>query len=96
MLAVASFLAVSAHADVVIKTEDVAGTACYRMDNGRISLLVDPSHGGAVVSYRDKLGGDAELVPEKTPRGLCIDHFQSQNWPGEMYNAAYEVTDREK
>ena len=59
-----------------------------------MSLVVDPSQGGAVISYKDRLGGDVELISDKPPHGLCYDHFQSQSWPGEMFDAPYEVTER--
>ncbi|MHB9025992.1 MAG: hypothetical protein ACYC7E_17775 [Armatimonadota bacterium] len=68
------------------------GKVLYRMDNGRINLLVNPADGGAVTSYRDRLGGDAELIDQgRYADGLCRDHFQTQFWPGEMYHARYEV-----
>ncbi|MDD5704807.1 MAG: glutamine amidotransferase [Kiritimatiellae bacterium] len=93
-VAVMAILACQVHADVTLTQEDCAGKPCYRLDNGRVSLRVDPARGGAVISYRDKLGGDVDVVPEKSPNGLCIDHFQSQDWPGEMLGATYEVIDR--
>ena len=85
----------AARADVSLTKEDKDGGACYRLDNGRVSLVVDPSKGGRVTSYKDRLGGDVELVTDPSQRGLCIDHFQSQEgWPGELFDAKYEVTDQ--
>ena len=92
VVAVMALLVLQARADVSLTKEDKDGKPCYRLDNGRVSLVVDPSQGGAVISYKDKLGGDVELVSDKPPRGLCIDHFQSENSPGEMFDAKYEVT----
>src|SRR5690242_28656 len=76
-----------------ITREEKDGKVCFRLDNGRINLLVNTSDGGAVTSYRDRLGGDVELIDQgRFTDGLCRDHFtQSQPWPGEMYHARYEV-----
>ncbi|NCO36945.1 MAG: hypothetical protein GW893_24195, partial [Armatimonadetes bacterium] len=93
-LVVAATLTSGAHAAVSLTTGDKDGNTRYRMDNGRVSLVVDPSKGGVVVSYKDKLGGDVELIPDQSPHGLGIDHFQSQYWPGEMLGAKYEVVDQ--
>ena len=88
IMAVASFSLSCLGADVTIVKE---GDNAFRMGNGRISLLIDCNQGGAVMSYKDKLDGDVELLPDKgSARGLCIDHFQSQTWPGEMFKAKYE------
>ena len=81
-----------ARAAVSLTMETQAGSTCYRLDNGRVSLLIAPDQGGAVISYKDRLGGDVDLISHKSPRGLCLDHFQSQHWPGEMLSAKYEVT----
>ncbi|MBI4023846.1 MAG: hypothetical protein HY360_02630 [Verrucomicrobia bacterium] len=94
IMVVMAIFVFSVRADVALTKEDKDGETCYRLDNGRVSLVVDPSKGGAVISYKDKLGGDVELISDKSPRGLCLDHFQSQNWPGEMLGARYEVTDQ--
>lgn len=80
-----------ARAAATMREEPVEEGTLYRMENERVSLLVDPSAGGAVISYRDKQGGNVDLISDKPPRGLCIDHFQSQRWPGEMFNATYEA-----
>ncbi|MCG2659168.1 MAG: hypothetical protein L6437_02845 [Kiritimatiellae bacterium] len=85
--AIAALVALQVHAEVTLTPEDVEGSACFRLDNGRVALVVDPSRGGAVISYKDKLGGDVELISAKPPRGLCHDHIQSQGWPGEMFDA---------
>lgn len=80
-------------AQPVVTLEEIDGHAYWRMDNGRITLLVDPARGGSVTSYRDRLGGDVELIDQGVRvAGLCHDHFQSQSWPGEMWDAHYEVT----
>jgi uncharacterized membrane protein len=76
-------------AEVTLKEETRKGQTLYRMTNGRLSFLVNPGQGGAIVSFRDRLAGDAEIVPDKRPHGMCVDHFQSQPFPGEMMNAAY-------
>ncbi|HEY3418536.1 MAG TPA: glutamine amidotransferase [Armatimonadota bacterium] len=68
------------------------GKVSFRLDNGRVNLLVNTAEGGSVTSYRDRLGGDVELIDQgRYTDGLCRDHFQSQTWPGEMYHAQYEV-----
>ena len=78
-------------AQLILKEEPVNGHVMYRLENARLSLLIDPNAGGAIVSCKDRLGGNVELVPEKEPRGIAIDHFQSQPFPGEMYSAVYKV-----
>jgi uncharacterized membrane protein len=90
-MAFAAVFAGPARADVSLTAEDQDGRVCFRLDNGRVSLVVDPSQGGAVISYKDARGGGVELISDQSPRGLCIDHFQSQYWPGEMFAARYEV-----
>jgi len=78
-------------ADVSLKKETLDGTTAYRLHNYRVGLLVTPARGGAVTSYKDKLGGNTELIHQQPNNGLCIDHFQAQPWPGELLDAAYEV-----
>ena len=76
--------------EATLKEETVDGKIAYRMENYRVSLLIAPGRGGGVVSYRDKLGGDVELIPPSPMNGLCLDHFQVQPWPGELLGAVYE------
>jgi len=78
-------------AQLTLKEEPVNGHVMYRLENAQLSLLIDPNAGGAIVSCKDRLGGNVELVPDKEPRGMAIDHFQSQPFPGEMYSASYKV-----
>jgi uncharacterized membrane protein len=80
-------------AEVRMTEETRAGAVCYVLDNGRVALTVAPAAGGRVAAYRDRLGGDVELVP--ADGGLCLDHFQSQVWPGELLAAPYEVVRRD-
>lgn len=79
----------AALADVKLTEETVDGRTAYRMENERVTLLIGPAHGGNVTSYRDKKGGNVELILQAPQRGLCMDHFQTQRWPGEMLDAAY-------
>ena len=70
MLQLAAILGLGAfvaRAQVALTPEDTGGNAYYRLGNGRISILVDPAQGGTVMSYRDKLGGDVELVSDGHP-----------------------------
>ena len=79
-----------AHADEVKLTEESAnGGTVYRLQNYRVNLLIDPARGGAVVSYKDKLGGNIELIQQAKYGGLCQDHFQAQPWPGELLEVPY-------
>jgi len=87
LLAVASL----AQAGVTLKEETIGGKKAYRLENYRLSLVINPGQGGAVTSYVDKLGGNVELIQQEARRGLCMDHFQAQNWPGEMLDAAYDA-----
>ncbi len=80
-------------AQLTLKEEPVNGHVLYRLENARLSLLIDPNAGGTIVSCKDRLGGNVELVPDKEPRGIAIDHFQSQPFPGEMYSAVYKVSE---
>ncbi|MDD5704802.1 MAG: metallophosphoesterase [Kiritimatiellae bacterium] len=94
IMAAMALLALQARADVSLVQEDRDGVPCYRLDNGRVSLVVNASRGAAVVSYKDRLGGDVDLISDIPPCGLCHDRFRSQGWPGEMFDAEYEVTER--
>ena len=88
---VALFLAVLSFAfgDVKLAEETVNGQTVYRLENERVSLLVNPAQGGNVTSFKDKKGGNVELVHQAPLKGLCMDHFQAQYWPGEMLAAVY-------
>lgn len=65
------------------------GHDVIRLENYRVQLIIDPSRGGAVTSYSDKLA-PAELILQKPFHGLCMDHFQEQSWPGEFLEVPYE------
>ncbi|HEY3416894.1 MAG TPA: hypothetical protein VGM23_08430, partial [Armatimonadota bacterium] len=66
-----------------------AGHDVVILKNYRVTLTIDPTHGGAVTSYSDNLA-PAELILQKPYQGLCMDHFQEQNWPGEFLETAYD------
>ena len=74
---------------ITLTEEQVAGHTVYRLENYRVSLLIAPARGGAVTSYRDKLGDNVELIVQRPNNGLCMDHFQSQSWPGELLVGQY-------
>lgn len=81
-----------AQADAVKLTEEPGGSGTlYRLENYRVNLVIDPARGGAVVSYKDKLGGNVELIQQTKYTGLCLDHFQAQTWPGELLEVPYDV-----
>ncbi len=65
------------------------GHDVIKLENYRVQLVIDPSRGGAVTSYSDKLA-PAELILQKPHNGLCMDHFQEQSWPGEFLEVPYE------
>jgi uncharacterized membrane protein len=77
-------------AAVTLKEETLDGKPAYRLENYRVNLVILPAQGGAVVSYKDKLGGNVELIPPGKYNGLCLDHFQCQTWPGELLAAPYD------
>ena len=77
-----------AHGGVTLNEVKVNGKTAYRLANERVVLVIDPARGGAVTSYKDKRGGDVELVHDY---GLCLDHFQAQPWPGELLGAVYQA-----
>ena len=79
-------------APVKMTEEQMDGRTVYRLENYRVNLVVDPARGGAVVSYKDKLGGNVELIPKADFSGLGLDHFQAQSWPGELLEVPYEAT----
>ncbi|MEI8079744.1 MAG: hypothetical protein WCH61_08990, partial [bacterium] len=81
---------VAAHAAVTVKEEAIDGKPAFRLENYRVALLILPAQGGAVVSYKDKLGGNIELIPPGVHNGLCLDHFQCQPWPGELLDTPYD------
>jgi hypothetical protein len=60
-----------------------------KLDNYRVKLTITPARGGAVTAYSDKLA-PADLILQKPYMGLCMDHFQEQNWPGEFLEQPYE------
>lgn len=74
---------------VSLAVAKVDGHDVIKLQNYRVSLTVDPTHGGAITSYSDKLA-PAELVLQKSFNGLCMDHFQEQSWPGEMLEVPYD------
>ncbi|NQU39756.1 MAG: hypothetical protein HQ523_07370 [Lentisphaerae bacterium] len=83
--------AVNAFAGVRLTEEPVDGATTYRLENERVSLVINPQRGGAVTSYRDKGGDNVELVAPGKPYGMCMDHFQEQNWPGELMDVPYDA-----
>ena len=85
---VLSLLSGYAHAAVTLNEIKADGKTAYALANERVELVIDPSRGGAVTSYKDKRGGHVELIHNY---GLCLDHFQAQPWPGELLGAAYEA-----
>ncbi|MCG2661195.1 MAG: hypothetical protein L6437_13235 [Kiritimatiellae bacterium] len=84
-----SFFANSA--EVKMSEESVDGKKVFRLENYRVNLVISPERGGAVVSYRDKLGGNVELIQQTKYGALCMDHFQAQSWPGELLEVPYEA-----
>jgi len=87
ILASAAFVA--AAQPVKLAVEKLDGRDLIRLQNYRVALTINPARGGAVTSYSDKLA-PAELVLQKPNQGLCLDHFQEQNWPGEFLEVPYE------
>jgi hypothetical protein len=82
-------MAGTAPAAVRLTEETANGHTVYRLENGRVNLVISPHRGGAVTSYRDKLGDNVELVPQILRTGLGLDHFQAQRWPGELLEVPY-------
>ncbi len=82
---------ISRGAEVRLTKETKEGRTVYRLSNYRLNLVIEPDRGAAVTSWRDKLGGDVELAPSARPQSFCVDKFQSQFWPGEMYEGKYTV-----
>ncbi|HEY3398955.1 MAG TPA: hypothetical protein VGM19_15005 [Armatimonadota bacterium] len=82
-------LAGAATAPVTLAVAQQDGHDVVRIENYRFQLTIDPTRGGAVTSYSDKLA-PAELILQKPYSGLCMDHFQEQTWPGEFLEQPYE------
>lgn len=91
LMVCSSRAAAAADSPVTFKEEAVSGQTSYRLENYRVNLLIVPARGGAVTSYRDKLAGNVELIRPEQYYGLCLDHFQAQNWPGELLEVPYEA-----
>ena len=73
---------------------EVGDDGLITLGNGVIRMVVDPNHGGSVVSFIHKSGADA-IPPDrgKDKMGLFLDHYYKAGWqwPGEMMEAAYKV-----
>ena len=80
--------AVSAQQTVGCAVAQVNGHDVIKLENYRVQVVIDPSRGGAVTSYSDKLA-PAELILQTPFHGLCMDHFQEQGWPGEFLEVPY-------
>jgi len=76
-------------APVSVSVAQQANVEVVKLENYRVELVITPSRGGSVTSFVDKMAR-AELVLQQPYSGLCMDHFQEQNWPGEFLEAPYE------
>ena len=72
-----------------VKTVQKDGHPVFVLENYRVRLTIDPTRGGAITAYEDKLA-PAQLVLQRKYQGLCMDHVQSQNWPGELLESPYQ------
>ncbi|NQU40538.1 MAG: hypothetical protein HQ523_11340 [Lentisphaerae bacterium] len=84
--------AAGAHGAVSLTEEAGPDGPQYRLTNERVDLVVNPAKGAAVVSYKDRAGGNVELIHQAPYNGLCFDHFQEQVWPGELLDATYAAS----
>ncbi len=89
MLVLAILVAPTSAQQVGCAVAQQDGHDVVKMENYRVQLVIDPSRGGAVTSYSDKLA-PTELILQKPFSGLCMDHFQEQTWPGEFLEVPYE------
>lgn len=62
----------------------------WRLENDRVQVEVDPARGGRVSQFRDQAFSEP-LVRDAQNQGLFNDHLTKQNWPGELWNRAYEA-----
>jgi len=92
-LLLAALAPMAAHAaePVTVTVTKVDDKDVIQLENYRVRLRISPARGGAITSYSDKLA-PAELILQKRFQGLCMDHFQEQNWPGELLEVPYDYT----
>ncbi|MHB9129457.1 MAG: hypothetical protein ACYDBB_00010 [Armatimonadota bacterium] len=89
VVALLASLPVCSAEPVTLAVDKSSGHDVIKLQNYRITITIDPTRGGAVTSYSDRLA-PAELVLQQKFSGLCMDHFQEQNWPGELLEVPYE------
>lgn len=63
------------------------------MQNQFIRMVIDPTHGGSVISFVYKPNGLDVIPPERGKRsmGLFMDHYWGGGWPGEIMDGAFDV-----
>lgn len=62
----------------------------WRLENDRVRIEVEPSRGGRVSQFLDKAFPEP-LIRDQKSQGLFTDHLAKQNWPGELWDRAYEA-----
>lgn len=61
------------------------------MENDRVRVEIDPARGARIDRFVDKAFGRS-VVTDPDTQGLFIDHLAHQDWPGELWERAYEAT----
>lgn len=79
-----------AQAEVVLKKISTPNGKRWLMENSRMRLEINPEKGGRVSSFIDKQF-DGDAIKDFRQQGLFCDHFDGQGWPGELWDAVYDV-----
>ena len=96
ILSVSLVWCLPAQAGEPVKVSQAAG-GMVTMENETIRMVVDPTHGGSVISFVHKPLGRDVVPPNRAgdQMGLMLDHYWEDGWPwpGEMMTAKYKVAD---
>lgn len=88
MLVFSAFFSSIASGAVTVSPEPTG--AALVVENEYLHLIVDPSRGGAVVSFVHKPTGRDVVRRDTKHLGLFMDHLWGQTWPGELLEVPYE------
>ncbi|MCF7837202.1 MAG: hypothetical protein K9N49_01085 [Candidatus Marinimicrobia bacterium] len=62
----------------------------WLLSNGLVEVEIHPARGGRVSQFRD-LAFPEPLIRNANSQGLFVDHLTEQNWPGELWERAYDA-----
>jgi hypothetical protein len=67
------------------------GTQHVVMENNLIHLEIDPDHGARVADLQYKTWSATKIIHDMKEQGLLADHFWQETWPGQFWDAKYDV-----